>query len=277
MSEVSSTVEVPVDPGTAFKVFTEEVDLWWVRGPINFYSAGRAAAMRIEAGVGGRLLEVYDDSTGDALERGVITVWEPGERLAWDSTGDDVQTEVLFKAAGDGTLVEVVARIPEGGSDRGGTAWVRVVPLWFGPWAEKRDRVPHEVQDLARIGVGIHYGRPAAAARWLVETFGLEAPSPLPTGPDPLPHGEHGHPWIELRAGNSSVMIFPQDPETQGPCRTHNIWLYVDDVEAHYERSMERGVKVLAPLAKPWGLPFYAAEDLEGNRWTLVQARPTQR
>ncbi|MGH9120720.1 MAG: hypothetical protein ACRDYC_02050 [Acidimicrobiales bacterium] len=132
MSEVSSRVEVPVDPATAFKVFTEEIDLWWVRGPINFYSAGRAAAMGLEAGVGGRLLEVYDDSTGDALERGVITVWEPGERLAWDSTGDDVQTEVLFKAMGEGTLVEVVARVPEGGVDRGGTAWVRVVPWWFG-------------------------------------------------------------------------------------------------------------------------------------------------
>ncbi|MGH9120719.1 MAG: hypothetical protein ACRDYC_02045 [Acidimicrobiales bacterium] len=73
------------------------------------------------------------------------------------------------------------------------------------------------------------------------------------------------------------MMIFPQEAGAEGPFRTHNIWLYVDDVEAHYKGSVERAVKVLAPLAKPWGLPFYVAEDSEGNRWTLVQARPTQR
>ena len=32
---VSSELEVAVEPGTAFAAFTEELDLWWVRGPIN--------------------------------------------------------------------------------------------------------------------------------------------------------------------------------------------------------------------------------------------------
>jgi uncharacterized protein YndB with AHSA1/START domain len=32
----SSEVEVAVDPATAFTAFTDEMDLWWVRGPINF-------------------------------------------------------------------------------------------------------------------------------------------------------------------------------------------------------------------------------------------------
>jgi len=36
---VSSQVEVGVDPATAFSAFTEEMNLWWVRGPINFYDA----------------------------------------------------------------------------------------------------------------------------------------------------------------------------------------------------------------------------------------------
>lgn len=57
---VSSEVEVAVDPDTAFVAFTEELDLWWVRGPINHHAAGRCLAMRCEPGVGGRLLEVYD-------------------------------------------------------------------------------------------------------------------------------------------------------------------------------------------------------------------------
>ena len=49
---VSSEVEVAVDPDTAFAAFTEELDLWWVRGPINHFAGGRALAVRCEPGVG---------------------------------------------------------------------------------------------------------------------------------------------------------------------------------------------------------------------------------
>ena len=118
-SQVTSEVGVAVDPDTAFVVFTGELDLWWVRGPINHYAGGRTVAMRCEPGVGGRLLEVYDDSTGDALELATITAWEPGKRLAWRSSLDDVRTEVTFEATAAGTLVRVVATIPAGGQDRG--------------------------------------------------------------------------------------------------------------------------------------------------------------
>src|SRR5256885_6706376 len=97
---VSSEVEVAVDPDTAFAAFTEELDLWWVRGPINHFAGGRAMAVRCEPGVGGRLLEVYED---DALEVGRITAWEPGKRLAWRSSVDDVNIDVSFAPAGDGT------------------------------------------------------------------------------------------------------------------------------------------------------------------------------
>ena len=44
----SSELEVVVDPLTAFTAFTEELDLWWVRGPINSYGAGKLVAMRCE-------------------------------------------------------------------------------------------------------------------------------------------------------------------------------------------------------------------------------------
>ena len=98
---VSSEVEVAVDPTTAFKAFTEEMDLWWVRGPINFWSdGGRVAEVRCEPGVGGRIVEILDDPAGsDVLERARITLWEPGARLAWESSLDDVQTEVTRGAS----------------------------------------------------------------------------------------------------------------------------------------------------------------------------------
>ncbi len=36
---VSAGVEVAVDPPTAFGAFTGEMNLWWVRGPMNFFDA----------------------------------------------------------------------------------------------------------------------------------------------------------------------------------------------------------------------------------------------
>ncbi len=274
---VSSTVEVAVDPGTAFAAFTDELDLWWVRGPINHHAGGRVLAMRCEPGVGGRLLEVYDDTTGDALELGRITVWEPGRRLAWKSSIDDVQTDIRFEPSATGTVVQVVARIPEDGKDRGGTAWVRVVPKWFGPWCANRDVEPQEVRDLARLALGVHYARPAAAAHWLADVFGFESPDPLPEGVDPLPDGDHGDPWIEFRIGNSSLMLFKLDDDRSDRVRTHVPWVYVDDIEGHFGRSTGNGATIIEPLDSPWGLPLYVAEDLEGNHWTFVQARPTMR
>jgi uncharacterized glyoxalase superfamily protein PhnB len=272
---VSSTVEVAVDPETAFSAFTEELDLWWVRGPINHHAAGRMRELRCEPGVGGRLLEIYTDD--DALELARITAWEPGKRLAWTSSIDDVLTEVSFEPSDVGTLVTVLARIPAGGQDKGGTSWTRVVPKWFGPWVTRRDHVPHEVRDIARLGLTVSYAKPAAAARWLADVFGFTSPDPLPEGPDPLPESNYGHPWIEFRIGNSSLIIAKLEGDRSAHAPVHVPWVYVDDAAEHYRHSTEQGATIVRELASPWGLPFYVAEDPEGNRWTIAQARPTMR
>jgi hypothetical protein len=78
---ITASVEVGVDPETAFQIFTAEIDRWWRPGPINWYDSQRAVGTRIEPGVGGRWLEIYDEANEDVLEIGRITVWEPGRRL----------------------------------------------------------------------------------------------------------------------------------------------------------------------------------------------------
>jgi uncharacterized glyoxalase superfamily protein PhnB len=276
---VSSEVEVAVDPATAFKAFTEEMDLWWVRGPINFWAdGGRVVEVRCEPGVGGRIIEVLDDPAGeDVLERARITLWEPGVRLGWSSDLDDVRTEVRFVPVDGGTRVTVEHVIPAGGQDRGGTAWSRVVPDWFGAWCAKRHRVPHEQIDIARLSLGVYYARPAAAARWLARVFGFESMGDLPEGPDPLPEGKYGHPWIEFRIGNAVLNVFKLDGERIGGQRTHVPWVYVDDLEAHFARAKGNGATIVEEIHPYPGSSVYVADDLEGNRWTFSQARPTMR
>lgn len=248
-----------------------------MRGPINAFDSSRALAMVCEPGVGGRLLEIYDTTTGDGLELGRITVWEPGVRLAWTSSLDDVSTTVRFDPSSSGTTVTVEATIAAGGRDNGGTAWVRTVPRWFPAWCDRHDRVEGPQPAMARLGVGVRYRRPAAAARWLAEVFGMGSPDPLPTGVDPLPHNEYGHPWIELRAGNASVVVLPlSDGDDGSPAQSrHETWVYVDDLDAHLATAHERGAEILGPITHT-GFRSYPAADLEGHRWVFLQATAAQ-
>jgi uncharacterized glyoxalase superfamily protein PhnB len=268
-ASVASEVEVGVDPATAFRVFTDEIDLWWLRGPINNWDSARVVEMRCEPGVGGRLLEIYDESVGDVLELARITTWEPGVRLGWQSSVDDVRIEVLFQAIGKRTRVRVQATIPSDGKDAGGTSFVRMTPPWFGAWCARRDRVPHELRDTARLGVAVYYARPGTAARWLHEAFGFELAGNLPDA------GDEGNDWIEFRVGNCSVIVFKgQDGPSPQASATHVPWVFVDDLDAHFTSAKAKGATIVEGIHQ-YGYRAYVAQDLEGHRWTFAQARPT--
>jgi uncharacterized glyoxalase superfamily protein PhnB len=272
----SSMVEVAADPLTAFTAFTDELDLWWVRGPINAYDSGRLVEMRCEPGVGGRILEVYDAQSGEGLELARITAWEPGTRLTWKSSLDDVTIDVRFDPTSTGTIVRLEATVSEGGQDRGGSAFVSVTPAWFGEWMNRRDTAPRDARDLARFALTLHYARPAAAARWLARAFGFESPSPLPEGDDPLVDDEYGFPWIEFHVGNVSLMIEPlAGPPVDHAQVTHVPWVFVDDLEAHLARARENGASIVQDI-ESHGFTSYVALDVEGRRWRFARARPTQ-
>ncbi len=274
---VSSQVEVAIDPGTAFLVFTDEMDLWWERGFINFFSdAGRVVQVCCEPGVGGRILEVLDDpDAGEVFVRGRFTAWEPGVRLRWETPFDDVLTEVRFEPVPGGTRVVVEHTVPAGGSDAGGTSWARVVPAWLGSWCARREGSPRVPDELSRLGLVIAYRRPATALRWLNRVFGLGDAARLPEGDDPLPEGEHGQPWLELRIGDAAVVVRRLDGE-RPPVRTFEPWVHVDDLDGHFARARAEGATIVTGIER-FPQSHYVADDLEGNRWTFLQARPTMR
>jgi uncharacterized protein YndB with AHSA1/START domain len=111
------TVTVAVPPEVAFLVFTQEIDLWWRRGP-RFRPMGRKpGVLHFEGRVGGRLFEAFGDGPAEQLiEMGRITVWEPPARLAFDwknsTFAPDERTHVLvsFKDAHGKTEVTVEHR-----------------------------------------------------------------------------------------------------------------------------------------------------------------------
>lgn len=111
----AATAEVTVDasPEDAFRIFTDEIGLWWRRDTPYWNDAERGRSVWIEPGVGGRFLEVYDIESGTGYEVGRITAWEPGRRLAltWTQVdwpqGAATDLEITFEPTGDGTLVRL--------------------------------------------------------------------------------------------------------------------------------------------------------------------------
>ncbi len=112
--KATAIVTVPTDPATAFRLFTEETDLWWRRG-VKYRVAGRnPGSITFEAGLGGRLLEAFETPIGiRVIEMGRITAWEPPYRFCFDwratnfAEGEKTEVEVVFETVRTGTRVTV--------------------------------------------------------------------------------------------------------------------------------------------------------------------------
>jgi uncharacterized protein YndB with AHSA1/START domain len=142
-------VTVPASPDEAFRLFTADIGLWWRRETPYWNDRDRGVSIRIEPGVGGRFIEVYDVQTGSGMEIGRVTAWEPGRRLAltWTQAGwpqgASTQLEVTFEPARGGALVRLehtgFERVPGAGEFIAGydAGWKEVLG-WFAEHAGSR-------------------------------------------------------------------------------------------------------------------------------------------
>jgi hypothetical protein len=142
---ITASTVVAVDPETAFEVFTGEIDAWWGRGPRFRWKPHRGGTLRFEPGVGGRLVEVYDEAAGDLFEVGRVLVWENPSRLVFEFRArnfepDQVtEVEVSFERVEQGTRVTVEHRgwdalPPDHPARHGleGPAFTSMMGLWWG-------------------------------------------------------------------------------------------------------------------------------------------------
>ena len=116
---------------------------------------------------------------------------------------------------------------------------------------------------MAMIYPRLAYEDPAAAVDWLVRVFGFRES----TRKDNLV-------WLAL--GDGLVMICGTGFGLRSPRQlggvSHRINVYVDDVDAHYQRAKAGGAEVCRDLeTMPWNERRYEAFDLEGHWWHFAQ------
>jgi uncharacterized protein YndB with AHSA1/START domain len=113
-ARVTTSVEVP--PEEAFRIFTDEIDAWWRRGP-RFRGGGTASVLAFQT-VGGErhLVEIGDER----FLIGRVLAWEPGARLVFEWRGrsfhpeEKTEVEIRFEPTESGTRVILEHRGWEG-------------------------------------------------------------------------------------------------------------------------------------------------------------------
>jgi MerR family transcriptional regulator, thiopeptide resistance regulator len=127
------------------------------------------------------------------------------------------------------------------------------------------------LEEMTMLDAAIHstasmlaYDDTVAAEEYLVRVFGLAA----------VPNAGHteGSQYRQVRAGTQVIGLHPVE-EGMTSARlagapTGMTIITVDDVDAHYARSVEAGAEIVDPLAdKSWGVREYAARDPQGQLW----------
>lgn len=117
------------------------------------------------------------------------------------------------------------------------------------------------------------YADPNAAVEWLEKAFGFTTRMKLP-GPD----GVIMHAEMELYDG--LIVVGPSQscnehfvsPKQVNGKVTQGCYIYVDDVDAHFETAKAAGAKIMSePEDMFYGDRKYEVFDFEGHIWTFAQ------
>lgn len=88
-------------------------------------------------------------------------------------------------------------------------------------------------------------------------------------------NGTHEEAHVEVKMGDSVVVLELGDPPATATCSS--VYVYVDDVDAAYQRAIHRGATSLrAPADRPYGERNAGVRDSSGNTWwiaTLIEPR----
>jgi len=132
--------------------------------------------------------------------------------------------------------------------------------------------VSNPPQDMPRITPHLFYEDVSAALDWLVKAFGFEIRLRMTDKEGAVVHGE-----VELKDSLVMLGLAPEveaweSPRTLGGKVTSRLYVFVDDVDAHYERALNAGAKIhREPSDQYWGDRVYECIDPEGHRWKFAQ------
>ena len=127
---------------------------------------------------------------------------------------------------------------------------------------------PH---DMPRITPHLFYDDVAAAIDWLVNAFGFEVRLRMTDKDGKVVHGDLEVADSLVMVGLTSESPFRESPKSLGKI-SQRLYIFVDDVDAHYERARKAGAQITSELKEQfYGDRVYECVDPEGHRWKIAQ------
>lgn len=122
---------------------------------------------------------------------------------------------------------------------------------------------------MPRVTPYLYYRDVSAAIAWLTRAFGFRERSRMP-GPD------GGVMHAEMEIADGLIMMGCPSPDYKNPKTlggaTQSLYVYVDDVDAHFRRAKESGARIREePADQRYGDRRYACEDPEGHAWYFAK------
>jgi len=109
----------------------------------------------------------------------------------------------------------------------------------------------------------LRYDDARAAIRSLCDTLGFVE---IFSTPQSGPFVRHA----QLKLGTNVVMLGSTRPEESMAKAQQALYVYVDDLDAHFERALSAGAEIASPPAATYfGARQYTVRDAEGNHWTF--------
>jgi uncharacterized glyoxalase superfamily protein PhnB len=130
-----------------------------------------------------------------------------------------------------------------------------------------------------RISSSLAYQEPARAIDWLVAAFGFSVRIKVPDGSGGIQHSEltFGEAVVMVAGERSHGPTSARSPKSLNGATTQGLFVYVDDIEAHYTRALAAGAVVARELATTdygpeyWTDRGYTVLDPEGHTWHFAQ------
>jgi PhnB protein len=122
---------------------------------------------------------------------------------------------------------------------------------------------------MSRVTPYLLYEDVAGALDWLGRAFGFRESLRFQDDAGAITHAE-----MELDGGE--IMLGHPGPDYRNPRRlgetTQLVHVYVDDVDAHFEKAREAGAEIVSePKDQEYGDRRYDAKDPEGHLWSFAQ------
>lgn len=137
-----------------------------------------------------------------------------------------------------------------------------------------------------RISSSLYYDDAAKAIDWLCNAFGFEVRLKVEGEGGRIEHSEltfgEGLIMVSGERSDRPGMELLKPPKLVGGANTQNLFVYVDDVEAHLARARAAGAKIRQePKTSDYGDDYwvdksYGAEDIGGHLWWFAQRLRTK-